>query len=440
MAAAPDRSRQYIQRRLNLNQGQIANLGSRAAALEESTRDLVSRPSSFVVAKTITGQYNPEFCLEELRQHDDVTVVPLIASIVENYPTRQPNTTYQLRHSTVANYEDEDFSSSSALHPRFTPTIPRVFSLKADGPVDWSQGLKDGFVTVGNQSLAFLGFIKGPWQPGTEYKFGDNVIVQANYPTFMGMPAGQTLLFVFNCVRDHTSGDPMSYLNFWNLDNTYFDASMNPTIPQSSVSIDDSTTWRLARYQYVRQFWPWNPATNSVQAVLFTDAMEDLRFPVHNNLDSSTYLLANHGNNSVYHSQRQEQGVIVLVDGKLTMWQSNWWKAQQVKSGPAATITFPTGGSNKNFVIDGEFLWARASQHDRQANILLPIDRSIKPFCRIMFLTYSRINENDNLEIVNTTGSHLNDNSNLRQDRPGDHEGLELIFDYARGMWITENT
>ena len=439
MAAAPDRSRQYIQRRLNLNQGQIANLGSRAAALEESTRDL---GSSFVVVKRFTGQFNPMFCFDELREHSDVTVVPMIHSTVENYPARAPNTLYKLRHSAIADYTQPVIDGLSANHPKFLPMLPRVFSVKASGPVNWSQGLKDGYVTIGTQSFAYMGDVKGPWQPATEYKFGDKVVVQARYPTFMNMPATQTMLFVFNCMRDHTSGDLSSYANFWctnPAETTYFDASNNPTVPMTDVNFDDQETWRLNTYEYVRQFWPWNPATNSVEAVLFTEAMTDLYYPIHNN-SAGSLLLDDHGNTNMYHSRLQEQGILVLVDGKLTMWHSNWWKTQSVRSG-AGSLTLPLTDAPKQFVIDGDILWTGTTDFNRNdANVFLPIDSRVKPFARLTLLVHTYTQSYQDVEVQNVTGSHLYDATDADADEPGGNESISYVFDSIRGMWLTENT
>lgn len=239
--AAPNRSRQYVQRRINLHQGKIANLDTRAAAIEDSVRCLAALPSSKAVVKRLDGQYNPNLAFDELRESDNVTVIPVITSLAENYPERQPNTSYKLRHSVVANYADEPLDSAGKQHPRFLPVMGRAFSIQSDGPVDWSQGLKDGYVQIGKQSLVFLGELKGPWQPATQYKFGDSVVVQAKYAPFMGMPAGQTQLFVFHCVRDHTSGDLASYVGFWDLSNDYLDASGNPTVPTDDVDFGRAT-------------------------------------------------------------------------------------------------------------------------------------------------------------------------------------------------------
>ena len=40
---------------------------------------------------------------------------------------------------------------------------------------------------------------------GTEYFVGDLVYVQSSYPSFMGMPQGQTQTFVFICTQEHNS-------------------------------------------------------------------------------------------------------------------------------------------------------------------------------------------------------------------------------------------
>jgi len=441
---APSRTGQLVQRRLNVTQGRVTNLDARATAIEGNLTALAVRPTTRAIPKTLTSQFQPNFMFQELRESDDVTVIASVASLLENYPARAPSTSYKLRASTVADYDAELVEGISAYHPRFTAMLPRKFSIKSSGPVDWSKGLVDGFVQIGKQSLVYQGDIRGPWAPATEYKLGDNVVVQAKYPAFMGMPAGQTMLFVFSCVRDHTSGDASSYLGFWELMsgetplNSYLDPDNFPTIPRQSVVISGATTWRLNMYSRVRQFWPWNPATNSVEATLFTDAMDNLRYPFHADA-SNNFLLSSSPSSNAYHSARQEQGVIVFVDGKLTMWASNWWKTQSVKSSAAATVTFPLNNANKQHLIDGDLLWERNYTHTQAVNIVLPIDSRIRPYCRLTILPYSTIHNNIQLRVTNIAGTHLQSFS-PNQDDATSYESMTYIFDKIRGQWVGENT
>lgn len=165
--------------------------------------------------------------------------------------------------------------------------------------------------------------------------------------------------------------------------------------------------------------------------------MDELRYPVHDNT-AMDYLLDTTSDN-VPHAIFQEQGVIALADGRLTLWHSNWWKAQSVKSGSGA-LTFPLRAGTKRHAIDGDILWRRTSDHSVDANILLPIDSRLKPFCKLTLLPYSRVHHGMDIEMVNLTGSHISNANPTSSDGPGGQQSTTFIFDSLRGHWVIENT
>lgn len=288
-----------------------------------------------------------------------------------------------------------------------------------------------------------MGILKGQWQSGTDYKFGDLVYVQCGYPAFMGMPTGQLQTFVFRCSRPHTSsGTKIQFFTPTN-EHDYLEPGGESTIPRGQVNDDDGEIWQLSRYGYVRQHWFWDHDTNSVTATLFTDAMDELRYPFHDNTDQN--FLLSRINSNVPHTLAQEQAIIVSIGSELTIWHSNWWKARRVRSGAASEISFPIESSQKRHVIDGELLWSRNEwdstiEGSNRASILLPIDTRIVPFSTVQFFPYTTMDDNMSLRIVNITASQLNATSNLSRDSPGGTESLACVFDPIRCVWFLENT
>jgi len=296
--------------------------------------------------------------------------------------------------------------------------------------------IEQKYVKVGNQYLSYLGTLKGGWTQNTQYNVGDHIYIQSNYPSFMGMPSGQVQTFVFTCLLNHTSGNDSSI--FFDTSNDYFDNNENHVFPVRNVEIEGISVWRLSEMNYVRQFSFWNKTTHSVSATLFTDAMENLHFPTHDNTNDP-YLLVNYNSNIPY-NLNQQQGVIVEINGQLTMWHSNWWKVQMVQSG-SGSVSFPNQDqlNNKPFAIDNNFLWKYYNDnYDDNVNISLPANINIKPFAKVTFLASS--NMYDSIGDLNITNMGADQNEiSLSLDVEPYEEMLVLIFDHIRCEWLEEN-
>lgn len=408
----------------------IANLNNRINALQREVDQLenTSGCSTLIKAINLTNTFEPNILSSELTQYNNITVIPTCSSTNFNYASRAPNTVYQLRRSMVV---DE-------YNHKWSPFLPRVFSITASSEPDWQDGLDKKYVKVGNQYLSYLATLKGAWTPNTVYNAGDHVYIQSGYPSFMGMPAGQVQTFVFSCVKNHTSGTERSI--FFDTGNDYVDGSGNYVFPVRDVNFDEGTVWRLCEMNYVRQFSFWNSNTHSVSATLFTDAMQDLHYPIHDNT-SNNYLLSINNNANIPYGLDQQQGVIVQINGQLTLWQSNWWKVQNVQSG-SGSITFPESVNyqDKRFVIDNNFLWRYDdnSGYENYVNASLPANMDVKPFAKVTFLCTTRMNnEIYGLRFTNL-GANQDREANDLDEEPAD-ELLTLTFDHVRCQWLIEN-
>jgi hypothetical protein len=411
----------------------IANLNNRINALQKEINQLENTTGGNTLVKAInlTNTFEPNILSSELTQYNNITVIPTLSSTKFNYPSRAPNTVYQLRRSMVV---DE-------YNHRWSPFLPRVFSINASSEPEWQDGLDKKYVKVGNQYLSYLATLKGPWTPNTEYNVGDHVYIQSGYPDFMGMPAGQMQTFVFTCVQNHTSDTDRSIFFDTNNDYFYYDNNENQiyVFPVREVNLE-GTVWRLCEMNYVRQFSFWNKNTHSVSATLFTDAMQELHYPTHDNT-SDNYLMSTNNNDNIPYSLNQQQGVIVEINGQLTLWQSNWWKVQNVQSG-SGSITFPESinYNDKHFVIDNNFLWRYDDNggYEDYVNASLPANMDIKPSAKVTFLATTNMHNNINgLRFVNM-GANQDDTSSSLDDEPNE-EALILVFDHIRCEWLEEN-
>ena len=405
----------------------IVKLNNRINALQNEINQLQNTAGGNTLVKAInlSNTFEPNILSSELTQYNNITVIPTLTSTKFNYPSRAPNTVYQLRRSMIVDQYNQ----------KWTPYLPRVFSITASSEPDWQDGLDKKYVKVGNQYLSYLATLKGAWTPNTVYNVGDHVYIQSGYPDFMGMPAGQVQTFVFTCVQNHTSDTDRSI--FFVSSDDYVKDNEH-VFPVREVNLE-GTVWRLCELNYVRQFSFWNSNTHSVSATLFTDAMQELRYPTHDNTGDS-YLMSTNNNDNIPYSLNQQQGVIVEINGQLTLWQSNWWKVQNVQSG-SGSITFPEFINDKQFVIDNNFLWRYDDNggYEDYVNASLPANMDIKPFAKVTFLCPTLMNESiDDLRFINLGAGQDESTTNL-DDEPNE-ESMMLIFDHIRCEWLAENT
>ena len=410
----------------------------------------------------ITNVYNNNLLLEELKQNNFLNVTCVIRGYNDNFQSRTPNTDYQCRMSVVGNTLDLDDYGNKRL---WYPFLPKEYKLSSVNTPNWNKALQDGYIRLNDQNLMYFGDLKGQWQPNTEYKKGDLVYIQSNYPTFMGFPEGQIQTFVYVCMDTHTS-DSYAYSDFFDTNNDYIDTEGKHVFPIYEVNISGELYWNLLKLynSSLRQWWFWNNNTNSVKATLYTEEMFDLYYPYRNerieDVYSINYLLQIGYDSSSYnppHTLYQQNGMIVDINGTLTLWTSNWWKTSYVKSNSDTGFEFPLYNSKLKFIEDGDengkFLWGNANDnnyilenryYDYKYFIVLPIDINIKDNSKILFYNFSA-NFSDgslnNIFITNISADYSSPFQIGQVER--DNEDIQTIttrYNQIQGIWYLENT
>jgi hypothetical protein len=276
----------------------------------------------------------------------------------------------------------------------------------------------------------------------------------------MGFPEGQIQTFVYVCMDTHTS-DSYAYSEFFDTDNDYIDTEGNHVFPKEDIRLPDSNYdnlyWKISKLSNssLRQWWFWNNNTNSVKATLYTEEMFDLYYPNYNERIEDDYsinylLQYNYGlYNNPPHTLNQQNGMIVDINGTLTLWTSNWWKTSYVKSNSDTGFKFPLYNSKLKFIEDGdeneEFLWVNANDinfgfYEKDYSIMLPIHIDIKPMTKILFLNHSYNNTYNEIIIKNLAADIISTSVLDYKESRNDLQTELFIFNNFQGLWCSENT
>ena len=465
---------------INSIQGNLNNLGNNVnninttleneendiTAIQSALSTLQTNVNSFELSKIvgIKNVYTKNLLLNELKTYKNIKITPILQGLNINFGQRQPNTSYQCRIDIVINADDDFVVNNNTLYRMWYPFLQKEYKLSSPTTPNWSQAKIDNVITLNNQRLLYFGDLKGQWTTNTNYKVGDLVYVQSGYPSFMSMPQDQMQTFVFICTQEHNSSTFLpaySYQEFFRTDDDYTDSDGNHVFPKVDGIAD--FPWEILRLNNgsCRQWWFWNSVNNSVTATLYTTDMLELYYPTHDNSSDVSFLfqgtqIDTTGNSSYAnsaHTLRQNNGIIVSIEGVLTLWTSNWWKTQTFTSSNSQII-FPT---NNNVVEDGtdqtgKFLWVKfqdvALSYTDDQNYLsypvitFPINIDIQPHATINVSKYSNVLSNKQLKPINFGADIINTSNSLGEgeESPTSLEQMSYIFDHNQGCWWNENT
>ena len=455
-------------------QQQLNNLGIDVNGLNTTLTTLETIVNSLELSKVvgIKNIYTKNLLLNELKTYKNIKITPVLQGLNVNFGQRQTNTSYQSRMDIVINQQDNFSVNNNGvtnnLYRMWYPFLQKEYKLSSPTAPNWIQAQQnDNVIRLNNQRLLYFGDLTGEWTVNTEYFVGDLVYVQSSYPSFMGMPQGQTQTFVFICLQDHTSdSDTNYYQNFFRTDDDYIDNNGNHVFPIIDTTGDNN--WQILRLDNgsCRQWWFWNNNTNSVTATLYTSEMFNLHYPI-SGVSNDTYFLfqgtqddPNNGNssyNNSAHTLRQNNGIIVSIDGVLTLWASNWWKSQTVTSNSAQTEDFfPVDPNDGLGVVEdgneetGKFLWVKfssvAMSYDSDQNyiqypiITLPVNIDIQPHANLFVSRFSNV-VNKTLKVINLVSDIIDaDTFGNGSESTTGKETLTFIFDHNQGHWYNENT
>lgn len=266
------------------------------------------------LVKDLVKPITTDFCSEELRQHVNISLVTTDARLTAmtdeeiSVQPLQAGTEYRGLTDAVALFSsvpvypwdktyDENTEQNIVENYIYVPLLFASCELVPNRTLDWEKGIEDGEILVNDQQLLVYAGVVKDWQPSTNYRGGDRVLIDLS-------PEEKVLL----------TEDPAAELYTFKLAKT---SGISSSEEGASAETDEL-------FQFFDEF-----NDNTIVVSLWDEVNDQGSLKIFNpeNLKTSP------GNlilGPFYELKRKSHCILKEVNGIKTLWQANWHHIQTV--------------------------------------------------------------------------------------------------------------